>query len=45
LLAAVGLAAASIGLGSLLLLGLNIGVKLLGDYARLHYRLVKPRQP
>ncbi|WP_095202213.1 DUF1700 domain-containing protein [Mesorhizobium carmichaelinearum] len=45
LLAAVGLAAASIGLGSLLLLGLNVGVKLLGDYARLHYRLVKPRQP
>ncbi|MER8809956.1 DUF1700 domain-containing protein [Mesorhizobium australicum] len=45
LLAAVGLAAASIGLGSLLLLGLNVGVKLLGDYARLHYRLVKPREP
>jgi len=45
LLAAVGLAAASIGLGSLLLLGLNIGVKFLGDYARLHYRLVKPPQP
>ena len=45
LLAAIGLAAASIGLGSLLLLGLNVGVKLLGDYARLHYRLVKPPQP
>jgi hypothetical protein len=29
----------------LLLFGLNAVVKKLGDYARLHYRLLKPEQP
>ena len=38
----IGLIAASMGCGALLLLALNGGVKMLGRYARLHYRLLKP---
>jgi uncharacterized membrane protein len=37
----IGLVAGSVGCGALLLLALNGAVKLLGNYARLHYRLVK----
>jgi uncharacterized membrane protein len=40
--AGIGLIAASMGCGALLLLALNCGVKMLGRYARLHYRLLKP---
>jgi uncharacterized membrane protein len=43
-LAGIGLIAASMGCGALLLLALNGAVKLLGNYARLHYRLLKPEQ-
>ena len=32
------------GGGALLLLALNSVVKMLGNYARLHYRLLKPEQ-
>jgi uncharacterized membrane protein len=42
--AGIGLIAGSVGCGALLLLALNGAVKLLGDYARLHYRLLKPEQ-
>jgi len=42
--AGVGLIAAGIGCGALLLLALNGAVKMLGNYARLHYRLLKPEQ-
>lgn len=41
-LAGIGLLAASMGCGALLLLALNAAVRLLGKYARLHYRLLKP---
>jgi uncharacterized membrane protein len=40
--AGIGLIAASMGCGALLLLALNGGVKMLGRFARLHYRLLKP---
>ena len=40
--AGTGLIAGSIGCGALLLLALNGAVKMLGNYARLHYRLLKP---
>ncbi len=40
----VGLISGIVGGGSALLLLLNAGVKLLGHYARLHYRLLKPEQ-
>ena len=40
--AGIGLIAGSVGCGALLLLALNGAVKILGEYARLHYRLVKP---
>jgi uncharacterized membrane protein len=40
----IGLVAASVGLGGLLVLGFNGAVKMLGRYARLHYRLLKPEQ-
>ena len=40
--AGIGLIAGSIGCGALLLLALNIAVKMLGNYARLHYRLLRP---
>jgi uncharacterized membrane protein len=43
-LAGIGLIAGSVGGGALLLLALNVAVKLLGEYARLHYRLLKPEQ-
>jgi uncharacterized membrane protein len=43
-LAGIGLIAGSVGCGALLLLALNGAVKMLGDYARLHYRLLKPEQ-
>jgi uncharacterized membrane protein len=43
-LAGIGLIAASVGCGALLLLALNGAVKMLGGYARLHYRLLKPEQ-
>lgn len=42
--AGIGLIAASVGLGGLLVLGFNGAVKILGRYARLHYRLLKPEQ-
>jgi uncharacterized membrane protein len=41
-LAGIGLIAGSMGCVALLLLALNGAVKLLGGYARLHYRLLKP---
>jgi hypothetical protein len=40
-LAGIGLMSASAGIGALLLLGLNVAVRKLGEYARLHYRLLK----
>jgi uncharacterized membrane protein len=43
--AGIGLIASSVGCGALLLLALNGAVKMLGGYARLHYRLLKPEQP
>ena len=42
--AGIGLIAGSVGGGALLLLALNGAVKMLGNYARLHYRLLKPDQ-
>jgi len=42
--AGIGLVTASAGCGALLLLALNAAVKMLGGYARLHYRLLKPEQ-
>ena len=42
--AGIGLITASVGCGALLLLALNGAVKMLGSYARLHYRLLKPEQ-
>ncbi len=44
--AVVGLAllTASAGVGTALLLALNAAVKALGNYARLHYRLLKPER-
>ncbi|CCD88785.1 conserved membrane protein of unknown function [Bradyrhizobium sp. ORS 285] len=41
-IAGVGLIAGSIGCGALLLLALNSAVRMLGNYARLHYRLLRP---
>jgi uncharacterized membrane protein len=40
----IGLIAGSMGLVALLALALNGAVKMLGNYARLHYRLLKPEQ-
>ncbi len=42
--AGIGLVTASAGCGALLLLALNGAVRMLGGYARLHYRLLKPEQ-
>lgn len=42
--AGIGLIAASVGGGALLLVALDGAVKMLGNYARLHYRLLKPDQ-
>jgi uncharacterized membrane protein len=42
--AGIGLIAASFGCGALLVLGLGRVVRMLGGYARLHYRLLKPGQ-
>jgi uncharacterized membrane protein len=42
--AGIGLVTASVGCGAMLLLALNSAVKMLGGYARLHYRLLKPEQ-
>ena len=42
--AGIGLIAGSMGCGALLALALNGAVKMLGNYARLHYRLLKPEQ-
>jgi uncharacterized membrane protein len=42
--AGIGLITASAGIGALLLFALNAAVRKLGDYARLHYRLLKPDQ-
>jgi uncharacterized membrane protein len=42
--AGIGLITASVGCGALLLLALNGAVQMLGHYARLHYRLLKPEQ-
>lgn len=42
--AGIGLITGSVGGGALLLLALNGAVKMLGNYARLHYRLLKPEQ-
>lgn len=41
-MAGIGLIAGSMGCVALLLLALNGAVKMLGRYARLHYRLLKP---
>ena len=38
----IALLSASVGIGCLLLLALNAVVKALGNFARLHYRLLKP---
>jgi hypothetical protein len=43
-IAGVGLLAGSVGCGVLLLFALNGAVKMLGNYARLHYRLLRPQQ-
>ena len=40
----LGAALALAGFGVTLLLALNSVVKMLGNYARLHYRLLKPEQ-
>ena len=42
--AGIGLIAGSMGLVALLAFVLNGAVKMLGNYARLHYRLLKPEQ-
>jgi uncharacterized membrane protein len=42
--AGIGMIAGSVGGGALLLLALNGAVKVLGNYARLHYRLLKPEE-
>ncbi len=42
--AGIALIGGSMGCVALLLLALNGAVKLLGNYARLHYRLLKPEQ-
>ena len=42
--AGIGLLAGSVGCIALLAFALNGAVKLLGNYARLHYRLLKPEQ-
>ncbi|WP_456671021.1 hypothetical protein [Bradyrhizobium sp. USDA 3240] len=42
--AGIGLITGSVGGGALLLLALDGAVKMLGNYARLHYRLLKPEQ-
>ena len=42
--AGIGLIAGSMGLVALLARALNGAVKMLGNYARLHYRLLKPDQ-
>jgi len=43
-LAGIGLITASVGIGAVLVLGLNAAVRKLGAYARLHYRLLTPDQ-
>jgi uncharacterized membrane protein len=43
-LAGIGLIAGSMGCCALLLFALNGAVKMLGRYARLHYRLLKPER-
>lgn len=42
--AGIGLLAASAGCAALLLFALNRAVRMLGSYARLHYRLLKPQR-
>jgi len=41
-LGGIALLTTGVGFGALLMLGLNAAVRWLGDYARLHYRLLKP---
>jgi uncharacterized membrane protein len=43
-LTGIGILSAGVGCGALLLLALNGTVTMLGRYARLHYRLLKPQQ-
>jgi uncharacterized membrane protein len=43
-MAGIGLIGASMGCAALLAFALNGAVKMLGNYARLHYRLLKPEQ-
>ena len=43
-LAGIGVFSAGVGCGAVLLLALNVAVRMLGRYARLHYRLLKPEQ-
>jgi uncharacterized membrane protein len=43
-MAGIGLIAGSVGCCVLLLFALNGAVKMLGNYARLHYRLLRPEQ-
>lgn len=44
-LAGIALLTTGTGFSALLVLGLNAAVRWLGDYARLHYRLLKPERP
>lgn len=44
ILAGIGLIAASAGIATLLVLGLHGAIRKVGDFARLHYRLLKPEQ-
>ena len=41
-LAGIALITTGVGFAALLALGLNAAVRWLGDFARLHYRLLKP---
>jgi uncharacterized membrane protein len=43
-LTGIGIFSAGVGCGAVLLLALNAAVRMLGRYARLHYRLLKPEQ-
>lgn len=44
LLIGVGLVSCLLGGGALLLMGLGVGIRMLGHYARLHFRLAQPDQ-
>lgn len=44
LLIGAGLLSASVGGGALLLMGLSLGIRMLGQYARLHFRLAQAEE-